>query len=307
MDEQFEFGKELAIKNMRAGVIAGLVIFGIMLGTFLITQFSDTNQAAMNGLDDPWFIVDLVLVFLLVWGITRYSRVSAIGLFLYYLIDKVMHFLDSGSLVILAIASIVLFFFARAIKGTFDYHKLMKSADENYKPTKKWMWWVATPVVLVLGFFIIIGVLSQYEIIPASYVKSRQDITVDDLQTLNELGLINEESAVNAFYSYGLFSIKEGGVLMTDTELVIYAQESGETFYESLKYEEIDWVKQLSQGSEFEDSLYQVAGREQYQGFQFMLSTENNGHTVFIQKLKIKINPPMPKIEIPLPEIYTGG
>ncbi len=309
MEDQFKYQKELAINNMRAGVIAGLVVFGIMLGKFLIAQLSETNQFQSDGLQDPFFIIDLVLVFLLIWGITRYSRASAVGLFLYYLVDKAIHFLDSGSFVVIAIASVMLFFFARAIKGAFDYHKLMRRIDENHKPVKKWMWWLMTPVVLVLGFLMTVGVLTHYEILPASYVKSYQDITAKDLRALNELQLIDEDDTVTGFYSYGLFSIKEGGVFMTDTELVIYAEEGGETYYDSMVYEEIDWVKQLSQGSEFEDALYQIAGREQYQGFQFLLSVENNGHTVFIQNLATKISPPMPKIEIPLPEIeiYTGS
>jgi len=303
MGDQFEFEKELAIKNMRAGVIAGLVIFGVMLGKVLIAQFSQINHPSLVGLDDPWAIGDLVLVFLLIWGITRYSRFCALTLFLYYLSSQVIQFLETGSFLVLIISFLFLFLFARAIKGAFDYHKLMKGNDNNYKPTKKWMWWLGTPTVLLLGFFMTIGLLSKYEIIPVSYVKSIQDITAKDLQTLREINLINIETEVKSFYSYGLFSIREGGVFMTDTELVIYMEDSGEIFYDSLGYQEIDWVKQLGQGSEFEDALYQVAGKEQYKGFQFLLSIENNGHTVFIQDLNNKINPPLPKIEIPLPEI----
>ena len=306
MDDQFEFEKQLAINNMRSGVIAGMVVFGILLGQFLIAQLSQTSHPALTGLEDPWAVVDIIVVFLLLWGITRHSRLSAILLFSLYLVDKIMGFLQTGSFALIIIGSIFLFFFARAIKGTFDYHKLMRRADENYQPTKKWMWWLMTPVVLVLAFFMTVGVLVHYEVLPASYVKSNQDITADDLLALSELNLISEETEVNALYSYGLLSIKEGGVFMTDSELVIYAEEAGETYYDSMMYEEIDWVKQLSQGSDYADALYQVAGREQYQGFQFMLSVENNGHTVFIQNLKTKINPPMPIIDIPLPEINWG-
>jgi len=64
----------------------------------------------------------------------------------------------------------------------------------------------------------------------------------------------------------------------------------------------MDWVKRLRTGGDLEDSLFQVAGKEQYQGFQFELSVEGNMDTVFFQDLKNRINPPPPKEPIPMPE-----
>lgn len=306
MDESLDYSKELAIKNMRAGVIAGLVIFGISLGKFLIAQFTDTAHPSFEGLNDPWATADLVFLFILIWGVTRYSRASAIILFLYYSLSTIIQFLDTGSFFGLGIASIFLFLFARAIKGTFDYQKLKKTENPEYKSTKKWMWFVGVPVTLILVFILTLGTLAHYEITPASYVKSIQDITDKDLTALRELNLIDESSQVFAYYSDGLFSRREGGVFMTDSEIVVYAEIDGETYYDNLLFDQIDWVKQLSSGNEYEDAIYQVAGRERFKGFQFALSIENNGHNVFIQKLKNKISPPLPKIEIPLPQIDIG-
>lgn len=298
----YEYEKDLATKNMRAGVITGLIIFGIALGKFLIAQFSDVTAASLQGYEDTWVIVDLVLLFLLIWGITKYSRFAASALFLYFLASKIFQFLETGSLLVPAIGSIFLFFFARSVKGTFDYHRLLKNQDPSYQPTKTWMWVVMTPLTLIVMFFITVGLLSKYEIIPVTYVKSKQQITESDRQSLLAMNLIYADTEVDFFYSYGFFSVREGGVLMTDTEVIIYAEQDQQIMYDSMRFDEMQWVKQLNHGNDFEDSLFQISGKEQYRGFQFPLSVEDNIDRVFFQKLENRINPPLPAQAMPMPE-----
>jgi hypothetical protein len=244
----------------------------------------------------------LGVILVLIWGLTRSSRLAAVLLFVFYLFNVVLTFLETPSLVGLGISLIILFFLAGAIKGAFDYQALLKNEDPDYRPTKKWMWVVFTPLVVLLGFFVLTALLSKWDIIPPTYVKFSQEITQDDRDALQELGLISTDTVVLGFYSHGFFSVKEGGVVMTEQALLVYLEEDEELYADQLLFEEIDWVKQLIQGSGFEDSLYQVAGKETYKGFQFGLSTENNGDTVFIQMLENKINPPPPPEAMPMPE-----
>ncbi|MGJ8663981.1 MAG: hypothetical protein ACSHWU_10030 [Marinicella sp.] len=305
-DSQFEFAKEVAISNMRAGVITGLIVFGIALGKYLMAQFSDVTAASLQSYEDSWYVFDLALLFLLIWGVSRHSRFAATALLLSFLASKIFQFLESGSFLGLVIGSVFLFFFARAVKGTFDYHKLLKEQDSSYKPTKVWMWVVMTPVTFITVSVLTLGMLSHFEIIPATYVKSKHQISDDDRRSLLELNLINEENSIEYFYSTGLLSVKEGGVIMTDAEIIIYHEEEGELLYDSMKFEEMQWVKQLHHGDDFEDSLYQISGKEQYRGFQFSLSAEDNIDTVFFQKLENKINPPEPPASMPMPELNNS-
>lgn len=98
---------------MRAGVITGLIIFGVSLGKFLIAQFSDVTAVSLQSYKDTWVIIDLGLMFLLIWGIIKYSRFAASALFLYFLANKLFQFLETGSFLVLVIGSVFLFFFAR--------------------------------------------------------------------------------------------------------------------------------------------------------------------------------------------------
>jgi len=303
MEDHQEHAKEQAIKNMKAGVITGMVVFGIGLGRYLISKFGNVNLTGYEDIGVDWYLIDLGILFLMIWGLTRYSRMAAVALFLYFLISKVMQLMSGHvNLVGVAIGLLMLFFFAVAVQGAFAYHRLLKSIDADYKPTKTWVWWLATPVVLILGFLMTLGLVSELEITPATYVKTHADLTVKEREALVDMHLIDEQTNVKYFYSYGLFSFRDGGVLMTDQELIIFAEHEGEIYYDNMRFEDMDWVKRLRTGGDLEDSLFQVAGKEQYQGFQFELSVEGNMDTVFFQDLKNRINPPPPKEPIPMPD-----
>ncbi len=302
MEDHQKYEQELAINNIRAGVIMGMILFGINLGRVFISYLSDTNHAPISTHFDLWTVAILMIMFLLIWGMTRYSRAAAVAMFVFVLLNQALVFLETASIWAVAIGLFFMFFFGRGIKGTFDYHALKKQMNPNHQPTKRWMWVVFTPLSLIAGLFLAFGALSYFELIPAEHVKSKHEITEQERQTLQEMNLVEPHTEIEFFYSYGLFSLRTGGVLMTDEELIIFAEVEDDIYYDSMRFEDMQWVKQLHTGGDFENSEFQVAGEAQYTGFLFELSTTNNMDTVFFQALENKINPFPVKVEMPEPD-----
>jgi len=302
MEDHQKYEQQLAINNIRAGVIMGMVLFGITVGKVVVAYLSDVNHAPLSSFIDPWLVGILLVVFLLIWGMTRYSRAAAVVMFLYMVLNQTVIFLETASLWAVALGLFFLFFFARAIKGTFDYHALMKQVDPDHQPTKRWMWVVFTPLALIAVSLLSLGALSHFELIPAGHVKSKHEITAQERQSLEEMALINGDTELEYFYTHGLFSLRAGGVLMTDQALIIYTEVDDVIYADSLRFEDMQGVKRLHSGNEFENSVFQVAGEAQYTGFQFELSTIDNMDTVFFQALENKINPYPVKVEMPEPD-----
>lgn len=302
MEDHQKYEQELAKNNVRAGVIMGMILFGINLGRVFAAYLSDINHAPLSTYFDPWTVGLLLVFFLLIWGMTRFSRAAAVVMFLLVLLNQTLLFLETASIWVVGLGLLFLFFFARAIKGSFDYHALMKRINPEHRPTKRWMWVVFTPVALLAVLFLSLRALSYFELIPAGHVKAQHEITAAERQTLEDMALVNSDTEIEYFYTHGVFSVRDGGVLMTAEELIIYAELDGEIYHDSMRFEDMDWVKRLHTGNAFENSVFQVAGEAQYTGFQFELSTDDNMDTVFFQALENKINPYPVEVKMPEPD-----
>ncbi|WP_223787651.1 hypothetical protein [Marinicella meishanensis] len=279
-----------------------LVLTGPNLGRVLVSYLSDVNHAPLIAHFDGWTVALLLIIFMLIWDMSRFSRAAAVVMFVFVLLNQVLVFLETASIWAVAIGLLFLFFLGRGIKGTFDYHALMRQVNPEHQPTKRWMWVVFTPVALIAVWVLGLGALSHFKLIPAEHVKAKHEITAKERQALQDMYLVEADTEIEYFNTHGLFSLRTGGVLMTADELIIYAEVEGEIYYDSMRFEDMQWVKQLHAGGELENSVFQVAGTAQYTGFQFELSTTDNMDTVFFQALENKINPYPIDVKMPEPD-----
>jgi serine/threonine-protein kinase len=111
-------------KMIKGAWIAGLASTALSLGIVLIAVFG-TPLMGMNA----WSFVDVGLLAGLTYGIFRRSRTCAILLFAFFLLNKVLMFMQSGSLAGTPLALVFLVFFGRGIVGTFQFHR-WKSENE---------------------------------------------------------------------------------------------------------------------------------------------------------------------------------
>jgi hypothetical protein len=118
---------EEANARIKKAWISGVVVGSL---TFLVMAVVVGLGLDVGGID-AWLLVDVVIIFGLTFGVYRKSRTCAILLFSYYLLSKVIGFIESGRAGGIIITALFLFYFARGIQGTFTYHRLKRAAERG--------------------------------------------------------------------------------------------------------------------------------------------------------------------------------
>jgi len=122
---EYELEPPESISNKIKGAwIAGIATSVLSLGLVLFSIFG-TPLMGMNA----WGLLDVVLLAGLTYGVFRRSRTCAILLFAFFLLNKILMFMQSGTLAGAPLSLLVLLFFGRGIVGTFQYHR-WKSENE---------------------------------------------------------------------------------------------------------------------------------------------------------------------------------
>ncbi len=131
------------------------------------------------------------------------------------------------------------------------------------------------------------GLLIEAGVFPDLKVVSGENLSSYHIQTLLERGILDKSDSIEYFYSYGLFSVADGGQFLTPTKLVIYEEIEGVLSVYELPYSKIDSVELVTQGDFLEDSLYLVYGnsKSEWEYVAMFLGVENGGDQVFIDRL----------------------
>jgi len=117
------------IKNAWITGVISIVItlFAITMGLF------GRGVGAFNL--DLYALIDVILMAILAYGVYRNSRICAILIFLLFAANKIVMWMDSGDIQGIALAAVFLWFFARGIIGTFQYHAYVENpGDQNPEP-----------------------------------------------------------------------------------------------------------------------------------------------------------------------------
>lgn len=123
LPDQVDIPEDVHKKIKGAWVAA--IVSGIMT---LVVTIVALSGSAMLGFG-AWNALDVVLIFGLAYGIYRKSRTCAVLMFTYFAISKIMLYMQTGQTSGALFGFIFLYFFARGVMGTFEYHKLLKGRD----------------------------------------------------------------------------------------------------------------------------------------------------------------------------------
>ena len=125
-----------AIVNVRTAYILAFITAGI---TLIAALLSLAGEEIVEGIN-IFALIDVALVLALaILLVTIKSRVAAIIMFVYFLLSKVIIFIDNpdtiASSIFMAILFVVGYFYG--ILGTFSYHKLKKEDQDPVIQTKE--------------------------------------------------------------------------------------------------------------------------------------------------------------------------
>ncbi len=144
---------------------------------------------------------------------------------------------------------------------------------------------------LLFAFFLMIGVMIQTGVLPSDRVVTGEDLSKKHMTVLIEAGLLDADETLELFFSEGLFSIKEGGSLLTDRRVVVFGrfENNDEVEAYEMRHEDIVAIKQTQQGDFSSYAVYQVHSHDEDAWIELWLPHEYDDDKRFVDAIKEKI------------------
>jgi hypothetical protein len=280
---------EEAVKAARNGAIAAL-ISGAMTAIVVGLALWFDSQGSIAPWNDPLNIFDVVLILACAVGMLRNSRAAAITAFVYFILAKAMIALETGAVGGIVAGLFFLYFFGKAIQGTFAYHRIRKAEDENYRAAPRWTYFVGIPALVLMFTLMGFGLLTMTDAVPSTEVLRGAEVAADDVQLLIDNEVLFADENIEYFYSYGLMSVLEGGNILSDRAVITwYIDEFDELQIYEMTFGEIAGVFRLDEGGAMTDALYKVSSGDEDNWLVIELSTEKGGDKAFVEALRQKI------------------
>lgn len=219
------------------------------------------------------------------------SRAAAVTIFIYFIISKIAIGIETGSILGLFLSLVFLYFFGKAILGTFSYHKIEKEENPKYKPAPKWQFYIGIPIGLLVVALSVIGIITMTGALPATNVTIGSKVLKEDYELLVSENIILNNEKIKYFYSGGVSSILESGNILTDKRVISYLTNPEEQLekYE-LYFKNIKSVVLIDKGGFINPSIYKVNSHTKDVWLKLFLSTERDGDKDFIETLRSEIS-----------------
>ncbi|MEE8288446.1 MAG: hypothetical protein V3R25_03430 [Nitrosomonadaceae bacterium] len=282
--------KSEAIKATKNGAIAACISAALTIIIVLIAISSDA-EGELAPWNDPGIFIDVVFVLACAFGMYKKSRAASVLIFFYFLASKVIIAIETQAFSGFGMALVFIYFYGKAIQGSFVYHRLEKEENPDYKATTKWTYIFGIPSVLIIVTLVGFGLLSTTGVVPSTRVVSASEIYTNDIATLRSNGVITTGDKVKYFYSQGFSSILESGNVLTQDRVILYlTDENKELQVYEISLNEITEVVLESQGDTFNDSVYVVNTNDPERWLKLYLSPEQKGDQKFVKAIRDNIS-----------------
>ena len=150
--------------------------------------------------------------------------------------------------------------------------------------------WIGTACGCIVLAGVIFGSLIEAGIVPSDRVLSGDRIPPDQVAVLRSEGILDDGEEVEYFYSEGLFSIREGGSLLTDRRVIAYEanRDDGVDIYE-LGLHEIESVEMTQPGDSLSFTVYTVSGESEGDWLDLWLPHEHGDGELFANAVRARI------------------
>ena len=278
-----------AVKATRNGAIAAIISAVITVVVVLIAMNADAD-GKLAIWNDPSNFLDVLLVVACAYGMYRKSRGAAVIIFIYFIVSKIIIALETQIYSGFGTALLFLYFYGKAIQGSFVYHRLEKNDNPDYKPASKLSYILGIPSSLLVTVLIGYSLMSTTGVVPSTRVQSANEINTNDIAVLIDNGIVPEDEKVEYFYSQGLSSILESGNVLTNGRVILYlTDENSELQVYQIPLNEVTDVSMESQGDTFNESVYKVSTENPDQWLKLFLSAEQKGDRKFVKALQTRM------------------
>lgn len=144
----------------------------------------------------------------------------------------------------------------------------------------------AVLMAAIVWFFAKIAMAELEGLGTKTFVRSGAELSEKTIAVLIEENIIEPGDKVQYFYSEGVFSILEGGSVLTDREIIMYepGEKNGTDVY-LFKLEEVISIKRMVEGDFWTDEVYRISGADSEQWIEIYLSVEDDKHLSFVNAL----------------------
>jgi hypothetical protein len=280
---------EQALKATKNGATAAFISGTLTVAVFLYAMSSNADGTV--GLwNDPAILVDVIIIFACAFGLLRQSRFAAVTLCIYWVLAKAFILIETGHATGLAVGLIFLYFYAKAVQGTFAYHRIKKEEDPDYQAAPRWYSYVGIPALTIFLLATGYGLLTMTDYVPSTTVIDGNEVSAADRDILVSNGILYEDEEIVLFYSYGLVSVLEGGSILTDRAVISYfVDDDDQPLPYELTFDRIKDITLYEEGNYLNDALYKIDSYEEDSWFLVQLSTESRGDVRFIETLREKV------------------
>lgn len=226
------------------------------------------------------FSIIILITAIMAWNA---SRLGAIMLLLLVLSS----FLDLGTMSIgtVALFSVLIVLATMLLWHTFHYHKAAKRLSSPIAG-RAWIRWAGLAALTPFMLAIIVGSLGYVGAI-STKVEAARDIPYEHLVWMHENDLLESDERVLFFYSEGIFSIEEGGNILTNKYVGAWQKDDDGLNDYWQRLGEICRIETVIEGSPLEDALYKIYGPDEDSWFHILLSIEDDGHKRFLRRMNV--------------------
>jgi len=279
--------KEEASLATRNGAIAAAVIALLSCLVVSVAIFTDASDKFARW-NDPIVYFDVALFFILAFAIYKHSRVAAVLAFIYYLGARLIIFAETGNFSSVLFTLTILYFFGKAVLGAFTYHRL-KREEGSVSSSSKWGLIIALPLVLIFSTFLGYVLFSAVGVVPSTMVLAGTEMRENETALLREKNIISSQEEILYFYSEGVFSVAEGGSVLTEDRVIAYyTDELDELHVYEIPLLDVGSITLETQGDSFNESVYLVQSKSDDDWIRLFLSTEQKRDAAFIAALRNK-------------------
>ena len=167
-----------------------------------------------------------------------------------------------------------------------------KTNTFDKKISSRWTKYLLVSFTSMLVILLTIVLLQETSILPSTSVQKGSELSKGNNIDLINNKIISKNDNILFFYSEGLFSILEGGQLITDDKIISYQKNEEELIQvDEMYFKNVKEVILEQKGSLTSLSTYKIIGNEnaKYENITIFLSTENDKDKDFINAIYKKI------------------
>jgi hypothetical protein len=143
--------QESCEKAIKHGGIAAIVLAVVSAAFGVAGFFTSSDNKELAYFMDPWILCDTVLLIVLGIFVFRKSRVAATLFLIYFIIGKIVAWVDLGRINGIFLTLAILVFIVNAMRATYIWHKLYKAPEtgdpadpayvqQQFAKSKKLLW-----------------------------------------------------------------------------------------------------------------------------------------------------------------------